>query len=387
MFLNKRMDLFYNINHIIEDEKKDIQKKLKIQDETNIQLKKILYQFLLKNNNDRKIKLRLNPKHDPTNYDIFNFKQFFIYAYRVIECRIGRPSSHKYPLLGQFIVDYVNKIQETTLYNPTCSKMYFELVENKLGLKYVHLRNKYYEKLSFKDDLEEINYSYFSRIKNAIISGKCNFVFISLGVSVGISDHQNGLLLLKDVDRWGVYVYEPHGGVKIKSIVIEFVNLLINYLTDQHIPIDNHIQEYNKICPIGLQVSTKDNIGLCVMFSYFWLFYVLLCKTLQPDIDIYTIENELLYMPEINTIFYEFIKTIMLKYIIEINQKIPSFIKDFEIELIKHIKENNVKSKPEAKKFFKSEDFDIEEEKDNDEKSIMFNNALELSDITEALNY
>lgn len=94
--------------------------------------------------------------------------------------------------------------------------------------------------------------------------------------------HQNLILMFREKMKSKImlYIYDPHGtrGVTPYSDIIrKIANKFPKYITDVR-PTKFGIGYRSSItsCPVGLQLSTNDTIGFCVLFVYFWLFCVLL---------------------------------------------------------------------------------------------------------------
>jgi hypothetical protein len=336
-----------SINNIIKEEKKTI-----MNTETADRINDIISNFI------RPTKELMTPylKISDEYYE-FRIRQFVAYAYRTIDWNLVR--YYKYPKMEQFIIDYANEIAGTD-YNRTCATIRVYLKSN-FGKLYMVDQPFYRQRknvyLSFKTQMPEIKSAILSRIKNAIISNKCNFLYIPIGIAVKTKEtsygHRNGLLMFKNKKHWDIYLYEPHGGKNVEYIVSKFIYMLRDYLKEgkEGIIIHTHLVEYKNICPLGLQAKGYDPIGLCVVFSYFWLFNVLIVKFLQPNITIYTIEKTLIEKissnkdsVELTERMLEFCQVIVFKYIENMtnNPKYPNFITDFE-RVFKELVEENEK--------------------------------------------
>lgn len=233
-----------------------------------------------------------------------------------------------------------------------------------LYLRYDNMRFDHKKSFNYKKNPGMFSYT-LKKIKTNL--DKANFLFIHLDVQIGGGQgaHANTFLLYTNpvtgVTR-GV-LYEPHGatvekGEEWKNKVSEF----LQYLTDTY----NKEFKTNMIftgrassCPAGIQSMIRgieepvEEIGYCLMFSYFWMYMVMSSlKDLQgmvsPYIIIRNTENAILSSPLMGrgTDIYNTIVSFGIycyeNYFADIQQLNPEAYREFSKDFKKALVEEGV---------------------------------------------
>ena len=126
----------------------------------------------------------------------------------------------------------------------------------------------------YSDGLPTSEFTLFvNEFINRVVNSECPFT--SLGYSLGF--HMNILLAYYDKNKGKIYlsVYEPHGSEVEKSIS-DLSDKLPMYMKKASPDIFIITERSSLSCPIGTQAHAKDQYGYCVMFSYFWLYCLLI---------------------------------------------------------------------------------------------------------------
>jgi len=108
--------------------------------------------------------------------------------------------------------------------------------------------------------------------------------------------HANMLFIENKEDVINLYLYDPHGSSPYHKYAREgfifIYNLATSYNTKYGKPM-NIIKRETFSCPKGIQgviPEIKENkIGYCIIYSYFWLYLILHCISMIPNIDLNTL--------------------------------------------------------------------------------------------------
>lgn len=108
--------------------------------------------------------------------------------------------------------------------------------------------------------------------------------------------HATMLFIENKEDVINLYLYDPHGSspyhTYAKEEFIFIYNLATAYSTKYGKPM-NVIKRETFSCPRGIQAvipEIKENkIGYCIIYSYFWLYLILHCISMIPNIDLNTL--------------------------------------------------------------------------------------------------
>lgn len=190
--------------------------------------------------------------------------------------------------------------------------------------------------------------AYMKRIKGCKTSVSTLFVKVCDYDDGDPYCHSNIIISYYDVNAKALFlsVYEPHGVNPLNEEdslphykkVDNLVSDITNVLNLSGIVKASIVPRTIVSCPIGSQAYTEDEMGYCLMFSYFW-FYCILSRIVnrEPQNKIMRLENEL-----ITTLSPSQLMTIVTKFAVLItNESIrlaPKFKLDHE-EILSEVTE------------------------------------------------
>lgn len=108
---------------------------------------------------------------------------------------------------------------------------------------------------------------------------KSNIYVMNVNVRYNGKWHRNLVIFSGDDSKIYAYLYEPNGNFtnhkdyviqKMHVGVTEFLKVLSSRLEN----VSLEIVDNDKTCPVGLQLKSKEKYGLCVMFTYLWMYVV-----------------------------------------------------------------------------------------------------------------
>ena len=216
-----------------------------------------------------------------------------------------------------FLQEMLEKNITITLYTATMKKQ-FELFDKNI-INYVCHQTKYTQ--SFKllaDDIIQLTHKNKYTCFNLCL------------VDVNNNGHSNILLTYKNNDfTISLIIFDPHGSNSDTSFV-KLSNKFLKNLAKTSPFIFKMVDRNIISCPIGIQIMSNDSIGLCQLFSYFWLYFVLEISNvfqLLPT-DLYKIEQHLLHLSfnQLKDILLKFGLTLIITHMNSCTNKIPNFL-------------------------------------------------------------
>ena len=108
---------------------------------------------------------------------------------------------------------------------------------------------------------------------------RSNIYVMNINVCYKNEWHRNLVIFSGDASKIYAYVYEPNGNfTRHNDLVIQKMHLgVTEFLQSLGSILENvslEIEDNDKTCPVGLQSKSKEKYGLCVMFTYFWMYVV-----------------------------------------------------------------------------------------------------------------
>jgi len=120
------------------------------------------------------------------------------------------------------------------------------------------------------------NISKFSEIIEDMLNTSFELIFTNFN-TVNKSGHATVLIMEKQDDGWNFYSYDPNGYARMNYEVdtTDFLRLLAENLKNKFDEKITIIPITEISCPTSIQKYTEDNIGFCLMFSFFWIYCIL----------------------------------------------------------------------------------------------------------------
>lgn len=122
---------------------------------------------------------------------------------------------------------------------------------------------------------------FFTPLANHVYAcmSRSNIYVMNISVRYNNEWHRNLVIFSGHDNKIYAYLYEPNGNfTKHKDRVIEKMHAgVIGFLKNLGSKLKNailEIEDNDKTCPVGLQSTSKEKYGLCVMFTYFWMYVV-----------------------------------------------------------------------------------------------------------------
>lgn len=197
-------------------------------------------------------------------------------------------------------------------------------------------------KITNKEDMENFVTNF---IINRIKTSNCPIDTFDLALIDDDGKHQNLIICIKLKDKYYLIHYEPHGNFLNKSINQFVVNIKDILQKEVNIEIEVVYRE-NKHC--GWQTYMGDEVGWCVIVSYFWLYCILfIMKDYGNYLDIDFINNiesiiKKIYTPEeFETLIFNFTYHLISQYHTDVKVLLsPKHNEEFYFIYMNMIREN-----------------------------------------------